>query len=148
MKYADKTRNTRNPIKRIAHSRRFAQAAALIPLSAEQKILDYGCGDGVFFEHLAKYVPVENLYGYDPGLLQEMTFKGATTYEDTETLIPLHRGTFDVLYCMEVCEHLSHEKYLRLFTTFGNWQKMMQSLSLAFRWKQDLAAFQKTSSDG
>lgn len=45
----------------------------------------------------------------------EIDAVGITTYQDTETLIAENHGTFDVVYCMEVCEHLSHEKIFEAF---------------------------------
>ena len=115
MRYADLTRNTKDPLKRLAHGKRFAQAAAIVPLNAEQKILDYGCGDGGFFDELSKFVPLENLYGYEPHLLDQMEFLGATTYEDREILIANESDSFDVVFCMEVCEHLDSTRLYELF---------------------------------
>ena len=50
---------------------------------------------------------LETSSGFDPELLHEMTFEGATTYDDTNQLIADHRGAFDIVFCMEVCEHLN-----------------------------------------
>ncbi len=115
MKYADYTRNTKDPFKKIAHSRRLEQAARLSPLSADMEILDYGCGDGALFEHLEKFVPAGNLFGFDPELLAQVTFKSTTTYEDAKTLVAEHSEEFDVVYCMEVCEHLNYDAPFALF---------------------------------
>ncbi len=116
MKYADYTRNTSNPIKRIAHSSRLTEASKMVTLHQNMKILDYGCGDGGFFEELVKYIPAKNLYGYDPYLLNEMTFEGANTFDKTDELISKYSGFFDVIYCMEVCEHLTLERNHEIFS--------------------------------
>jgi cyclopropane fatty-acyl-phospholipid synthase-like methyltransferase len=106
MTYADYTRNTKEVLKRFAHGSRFSGALNMVSLHPEMKILDYGCGDGGFFEELVKKVPAENLFGFDPWLLGEMTFEGATTYADPDVLVAAHPRFFDVIYIMEVCEHL------------------------------------------
>lgn len=106
MKYADYTRNSKG-IKGIIHGSRFSGALGMIPLDPSMKVLDYGCGDGGFFEDLSTKVPAENLYGYDPYLIGEMEFVGATTYVDADVLTAAHPNYFDAVYCMEVCEHLT-----------------------------------------
>ncbi len=115
--YADRTRNTPEFLKAIAHSRRLDQAARILRLEPHMKVFDYGCGDGAFFEHLARYCPKENLYGFDPWLLGEMTFEGATTFDKVDDFAGVLDGTFDAVFCMEVCEHLSDERNAFLFRT-------------------------------
>jgi SAM-dependent methyltransferase len=105
--YADYTRNTKEFLKSIAHSRRLDQAARIVKIDPSSRIFDYGCGDGAFFFQLNQYCPKENLFGYDPKLLGEMTFEGATTFDAVPDFIDSLAGTFDMIYCMEVCEHLS-----------------------------------------
>lgn len=87
----------------------------MIPLRRDMKVLDYGCGDGGFFEELNTRVPVENLFGFDPYLLPEMTMKGPTTYDDVGELTRNHLAAFDAVYCMEVCEHLTDAALHDLF---------------------------------
>lgn len=115
MAYADHTRNTKEPLKRFAHGRRLHQAARLVPLHADMKVLDYGCGDGGLFEEIESFTPAENLFGYDPGLLSEMIFDGATVYDDAKSLVADYTDSFDVVYCMEVCEHLNFDATCELF---------------------------------
>ena len=114
MKYADYTYRTKEPLKRLAHGKRFQQAARIVPLAEEMMILDYGCGDGAFFHHLAEFTPPKNLFGFDPGLLNELNFDGATTYEAASELIANHESEFDVVFCLEVCEHLSNDAIYEL----------------------------------
>ena len=115
MSYADITRGTSERLKRAAHAPRLESAASIIPLSEQNVVLDYGCGDGGFFEHINAFVPTENLYGYEPYLLNEMTFVGATTYDDDKKLVANHTDFFDTVFCMEVCEHLTDEALHVLF---------------------------------
>jgi SAM-dependent methyltransferase len=123
MSYASTTRDTKDPLKRIAHSVRLKQAAEMVPLNRSMRVLDYGCGDGGFFDYLEKSVPAENLYGFDPSanLLSEMTFRGATTYQNINDLLDQHPHVFDVVYCMEVCEHLM---LAEIFVLFENIRKL------------------------
>ena len=117
MTYANYTRNTTNPLKRLAHGRRLEQAAGIVELPETWKILDYGCGDGGFFEQLEKHVPTRNLFGFDPNpeRLREVNTPGVSTFQDTEWLLKGHRGSFDAIYCMEVCEHLDYDATFELF---------------------------------
>lgn len=127
LKYADITRNTPDLLKSIAHSRRLEQAAKLVELRPDQLVFDYGCGDGAFFEELIAIVPSENLFGFDPWLLDQMDFQGATTFVNAEDAIAQLGPVFDVLYCMEVCEHLSPVAIDRVFC---NMMKLAKSDAL------------------
>ncbi len=113
--YADYTRNTNETLKKIAHSGRLSSAAQMVQLRSDQKILDYGCGDGGFFNELLKFVPAENLFGYEPYLLDQMEQNDITAYDDVSSLIKNHPSDFDVVFCMEVCEHLNQSALQVLF---------------------------------
>lgn len=115
MKYSDHTRNTTESLKKVAHGTRLQEAAKMIVIEESQNILDFGCGDGHFFYHLEQYTSKERLFGYDPSLLSELEFEGATTYDDVEELRKNHKEFFDVVYCMEVCEHLNDVALYELF---------------------------------
>jgi 2-polyprenyl-3-methyl-5-hydroxy-6-metoxy-1,4-benzoquinol methylase len=115
LSYANHTRNTNEPLKRLAHGSRLQQVAKILPLIPEMKVLDYGCGDGGFFEFLNEFIPAENIHGFDPYLLSELQFEGAKTYDNVSELIDNHSSYFDVIYVMEVCEHLTYEAIFELF---------------------------------
>lgn len=106
-RYADYTRNTAEPLKAVAHGRRLRQAAELLSFDPSMKVLDYGCGDGGFFYELANFISSDQMYGFDPNYLDQMDFEGATTFTDAKELVELHPREFDVVFCMEVCEHLT-----------------------------------------
>ncbi len=107
VKYADYTRNTGEFLKRIAHRSRLKDAATIVPISPTDRILDYGCGDGALFDQLAGYVPPRNLCGFDPEYLGEMERDDIETFDRAEPLIAAHAGQFDLIFCLEVCEHLN-----------------------------------------
>jgi SAM-dependent methyltransferase len=115
LSYADLTRNTNESLKKIAHSGRLSSAARMVSLRADQKVLDYGCGDGGFFSELLNFVPANNLFGYEPYLLDQMTVEGIKTYDKIDALVKNHPNDFDVVFCMEVCEHLNQFALQELF---------------------------------
>jgi SAM-dependent methyltransferase len=113
LNYASYTRNTAEPLKRIAHGRRYEQLLRIIaaPLPAD-KVLDYGCGDGHLFSHFIGKIPLEKLVGYDPNadLLAQAdpaVVAGSTLTTDLDGLKAEHRHSFSLIYCVEVCEHLT-----------------------------------------
>lgn len=86
------------------------------------RVLDYGCGDGGFRNHLEKPVPTESLFGFDRSeeLLSETTFRGATTLQKTKELLDRHAHSFDVVLCMEVCERLMLAEIFEQFEKIRN----------------------------
>jgi SAM-dependent methyltransferase len=121
LNYASYTRNTAEPLKRIAHSRRYEQLLRLIaaPLPGD-RVLDYGCGDGHLFLHLLGNVPSDRLVGYDPNadLLAQAdpaVVTGSSLTTDMSRLKAEHGGWFSLIYCVEVCEHLTDKALDELF---------------------------------
>jgi SAM-dependent methyltransferase len=119
--YASYTRNTVEPLKRIAHSRRYEQVLRLIaaPLPGD-KVLDYGCGDGHLFSHLVGNVSSDKLVGYDPNadLLAQAdpaVVAGSSLTTDIDRLKAQHSSSFSLIYCIEVCEHLTDKALDELF---------------------------------
>ena len=111
MTYASYTRDTKEPLKRIAHGRRFRQVVELIasPLSSDT-VLDYGCGDAHLFSLLQN--KADRLVGYDPdpALLAQALNEVASASElttDIDALKSRYMSKFSLIYCMEVCEHLT-----------------------------------------
>ena len=109
--YASITRETTEPLKALAHRRRFAQAARIVDAKPTDVVLDYGCADGHFFTQLPQ-IPLSQLVGFDPNpaLLAQMApeLKSAIkVYGDRETLVSENTGRFSLIICIEVCEHLT-----------------------------------------
>lgn len=84
-------------------------------LDSNSRVLDYGCADGQLFHHLSDCKP-ENMFGYDPSqqFLDECTFEGSTLSTDIASIVSEHPQSFDTIFCMEVCEHLTTEELHKL----------------------------------
>jgi SAM-dependent methyltransferase len=111
--YASYTRDTTEPLKSLAHKKRYHQVLNLIasPLLID-RVLDYGCGDGYLFSFLVHKFNRQNLVGYDPNpkLLAEAApsvSAGAELTTDIDSLIRNRSSGFSLIYCIEVCEHLT-----------------------------------------
>jgi SAM-dependent methyltransferase len=111
--YASYTRDTTESVKSLAHKRRYHQVLNLIatPLPTD-RVLDYGCGDGHLFSFLVHKFKRQNLVGYDPNpkLLAEAApsvSAGAELTTDIDSLKGKRPSGFSLIYCMEVCEHLT-----------------------------------------
>lgn len=111
--YASYTRNTRELLKQIAHKRRYRQVLDLVtsPLPTD-RVLDYGCADGHLFSFLVGKFERRNLVGYDPNpkLLSEAepsVLAGAQLTTDIDSLLENQPSSFTLIFCMEVCEHLT-----------------------------------------
>jgi len=110
MTYASYTRETAEPLKAIAHRRRYVQVAKILGARPSDTFLDYGCADGHLFHHLPDF-PRRSMVGYDPStdLLGEMAPElrdSVRTYSDRDALLREQSGRFTLIACVEVFEHL------------------------------------------
>src|SRR5262245_41497280 len=110
MTYASYTRDTTEPLKAIAHRKRYLQVARILDARPSDTFLDYGCADGHLFHHLPD-VPRRNMVGFDPSaqLLGEMAPElrdSVRTYSDRDALLREQTGRFTLIACVEVFEHL------------------------------------------
>jgi 2-polyprenyl-3-methyl-5-hydroxy-6-metoxy-1,4-benzoquinol methylase len=111
--YADYTYNSPNPLRRFSHRTRFKNAVAAIPVDSPQplRILDFGCGDGMFIHQLRKNMGASaSIVGYEPYL--EAIEVNSERIEQNWQHIPkisALEGNFDFVTCFEVLEHLPGE---------------------------------------
>ncbi|XIA64137.1 class I SAM-dependent methyltransferase [Bradyrhizobium sp. TZ2] len=113
--YASYTRQTAEPIKAIAHSRRFRQAARIIGALPTDTVLDFGCADAHLFSVLGE---VKERVGYDPDpkMLAQIAPELRSivrTFDNVDELLK-SPCRFSLIVCMEVCEHLTPTALIEL----------------------------------
>ncbi|MFP4460093.1 MAG: class I SAM-dependent methyltransferase [Candidatus Zixiibacteriota bacterium] len=116
MSYAEITYRSRNPIRRRLHDKRFKDARDLLAPKENDKILDYGCGDGHLLELCKTKVKADNLIGYDPVPVMAKdahnNLKGTSisVYSDLHEI----RTKFDKVACLDTIEHLYEDDIHKL----------------------------------
>ena len=108
--YADYTYNSPNPLRRFSHRTRFKNAVAAIPTDRTKplKILDFGCGDGMFINQLRQNLgKLAFIIGYEP-YLEAYAENGEQIEQNWSKILKLtdEKGEFDFVTCFEVLEHL------------------------------------------
>ncbi len=81
-------------------------------VAAGQRVLDYGCGDGVLLGLLARRAPGLELHGYDPNALALDLARDALAARGVQASLHLSTAnlpdaSFDRIVCTEVIEHAS-----------------------------------------
>jgi hypothetical protein len=111
MRYADITRNDKNPIKRFLQRRRLSDALSLVrKIASPRTIIDFGAGDGEFCRLLAGRFPEAGIFCYEPTL--ELRQEAAARLQDIPSVVivdvveALPKNDADLVFCMEVFEHL------------------------------------------
>jgi len=112
MSYAELTLKDRSRLKRFVQEHRFADAMKLFPPSLSTStptIVDFGAGNGELSMRLSLKYPKSSITCYEPGdLLQEAkdmvgNISNITTAASSSDICS---GSADVVYCLEVFEHL------------------------------------------
>jgi cyclopropane fatty-acyl-phospholipid synthase-like methyltransferase len=105
--YADSTYNSKNPLKRFSHRMRFKKSLNLIPLDNNIRLLDFGCGDGLFLNRLNIKLNGGGVIGYEP-YMSPISGNSVVILQDwTEVK---QKAPFDCITCFEVLEHFSPNK--------------------------------------
>jgi SAM-dependent methyltransferase len=116
MSYAEITFRDKNPIKRWLQRQRLVSAIKLYSrsLRSPEAICDFGAGNGELCKLLAEHYQNTKLICYEPTprLLSEARKNLSTVAEvefcqDIRSVAP---GTLDVVFCLEVFEHLPPEE--------------------------------------
>ena len=112
--YADLTRNDPSRIKSFLQRRRLRDAIGLVSEVAPPRcILDYGAADGEFCKLLAAQFPESSIWCYEPAAtlrseaLANLAGIDRITIVDSTSSMP--GGSCDLLFCLEVLEHLPSE---------------------------------------
>lgn len=88
--------------------KRFSAVMQFIPNYSKQKLLDFGCGNGLFLQHLHHNTAL-SLSGYDPYLLDSIVsgmLEKAKFYKSFDNI----EGTFDIITALDVIEHIEDDE--------------------------------------
>jgi 2-polyprenyl-3-methyl-5-hydroxy-6-metoxy-1,4-benzoquinol methylase len=103
-----------------------ARHVARTVLRSGQKVLDFGCGPGHLFPHLARRVPTMHYYGLDfsqasiDQLIQRWEKEPQFTGGAVISAFPAGlEGGFDVIVAIEVIEHLDDSALEQICETFS-----------------------------
>jgi SAM-dependent methyltransferase len=86
----------------------------LDPLPSSTRVLDAGCGEGIFVDEYAGRLAIE---GVDPNYSSERVRSGSVT------ALPYADQSFDRAMCLDVLEHLTFEEQPR---AFGELQRVLR----------------------
>ena len=118
MSYAEITFKDKNPIKRYLQKQRLVSAIDLLKQSniIPTKILDFGAGNGELFKLLAEEYPLSELFCYEPtpDLLSEakQNLNNIEKISFHNNINDVLSETIDIIFCLEVFEHLPPEESL------------------------------------
>ena len=114
--YNKLTVGNKSKLKRFSHKKRFDVALELTGPVNCKKILDYGTGGGYFLQKLIRETTSCVVVGYEPvdtmfeELITNLQEEIADEYVDIVTeQDKLPRRYFDIVFCLELLEHLSEE---------------------------------------
>jgi len=103
--YEDYTYNAQNPLKRFSHRRRFKKSISSIPTNNTIRLLDFGCGDGLFLNRLKKVLNEKCfLMGYEP-IMKPIAGNTVNITASWEEVVK--EAQFDYVTCFEVLEHFN-----------------------------------------
>ena len=113
--YQEITYNSKLPIKRWLHQRRFNEAVKLLNLKTSDLLLDYGCGDGHLLKLCLKSIPSQNLYGFEPAnnMYEEAVQNVGKRIKIVQDCKELNKK-FTKISCLETCEHLVDDDQKKL----------------------------------
>ena len=111
MSYADITFSDRNPVKRWLQQRRLTDALRLAAhFQGITTVLDFGAGNGELAKRLSHFFPQAHIICYEPApdLMAEAQ-KNAGNFQQIRFVTDMamvNKESVDLLYCLEVFEHL------------------------------------------
>lgn len=116
MSYRQLTTESKSGIKRFSHRRRFGLAIRLLDLTANDRFLDFGAGDGYFVGLLRSRCSGAEIIAYDPSpaMFGELRSNGdrTTGVVAVDDLARFPAGYFTRIGWFEVVEHLELNRQL------------------------------------
>lgn len=112
MSYHGNTYDSPNPLIRFAHRRRLEKALEMIGNSANLRLLDYGCGDGLFLAKLAqRHHCADRIFGFEP-YMNVLPKSNINIFREWESAEQQFQGdqAATIVTCFEVFEHLPLDK--------------------------------------
>lgn len=129
MGYADITYKDKNFIKRAFQLKRLDVVAKNLLRNLDNRdqllnILDYGCGNAELLKYLNPRLKNFSYTGYDPGPEMIEEAKSNIELSRWQTLTfdkdDLNRKKFDVIFCLEVFEHLPEDVLMKELRTLSD----------------------------
>ena len=125
MSYADITINDKSRVKSWLHKKRYTQALHAVrefPFNFAGNILDFGGGSGEFCKYILNALPDSTPVLYEPTpSLRKEALSNLEKYKQIKIIANIKDSpyrVYDVIYCMEVFEHMVEEQYRVLFEQF------------------------------
>lgn len=112
--YSNYTYNSKNPLARFSHRKRFLIGLNIIFEEKFSTILDYGSGDNKFLKEILKRDKNIELSAYEPIMTNQST-NNIKTYTKLEQL---NSKVFDVVTCFEVLEHFNEKEQQKMLSFF------------------------------
>lgn len=110
--YHDRTYNSKNLLVRFAHRTRLKKSMSAIDVSEGLRLVDYGCGDGIFLNHLKKSCSENlDLLGFEPYMESLPGNQLPMVKNWCEVLASVDQGgSYDYVTCFEVLEHFKLDR--------------------------------------
>jgi SAM-dependent methyltransferase len=114
--YSEHTYNSKNPLVRFSHRKRFLMALNLILENNFNSLLDYGTGDGHLLKELKAIRPETELNGFEP-VMHNIDSDGIKYYSEYTAI---GDKKFDVITCFEVLEHFNESGQKEILNNLYN----------------------------
>lgn len=112
--YGRNTYNSKNALVRIAHQKRIERAKRIVSSQSFSRLLDFGCGDGLFLNVMKEQRPDATYLGFEPYMANRFGYAVTIAQRwDEVTDTVQSAGPFDVVTAFEVFEHFTPDHQAR-----------------------------------